>query len=170
MISAAIRRGLIEAYSILGNTLSVNKISAAIRRGLIEARIDPQYLLQVCSKFPRPFAAASLKHATVRDDIQDSVDISAAIRRGLIEARGAPTLSRRRAPPFPRPFAAASLKRRIARGRWWWRRSFPRPFAAASLKRQRARRRSSAASRISAAIRRGLIEASSPAAGGGGRG
>ena len=59
-ISAAIRRGLIEAplYEIW--TRHPGSISAAIRRGLIEA-VDTQAMESAANAFPRPFAAASLK-------------------------------------------------------------------------------------------------------------
>ena len=111
-------------------------ISAAIRRGLIEAVLQ----------HPRRHVLVDL--------------ISAAIRRGLIEAEPCRRPWPRPAPGFPRPFAAASLKRREARVGRRRREGFPRPFAAASLKRAARPARRTRGGWISAAIRRGLIEAS----------
>ena len=86
MISAAIRRGLIEAQLVEASIRTRKTISAAIRRGLIEAGMRGSLIpVNVESRFPRPFAAASLKPA-----VWDKV--------GERNAR------------FPRPFAAASLK------------------------------------------------------------
>ena len=109
-ISAAIRRGLIEAGAECEAPRSLSTISAAIRRGLIEATKAWYDRGVSFLRFPRPFAAASLKQQVGLGRIQRHVDaISAAIRRGLIEADYAyETLIRRNR--FPRPFAAASLK------------------------------------------------------------
>ena len=84
-ISAAIRRGLIEARTDAAAHMRPGDISAAIRRGLIEALT---FILHTkgAGGFPRPFAAASLKHP-----MQSSFSCPSS-------------------PSFPRPFAAASLK------------------------------------------------------------
>jgi len=85
-LSAAIRRGLIEARPRNSSGSVARKLSAAIRRGLIEAGT------------PTPSPAVPNR-------------LSAAIRRGLIEARFSTT-----GPPlplcYPRRFAAALLKLR----------------------------------------------------------
>ena len=61
------------------------QISAAIRRGLIEAQ-QVSSGRRYGPGFPRPFAAASLKRVDGGLLRGGGVQISAAIRRGLIEA------------------------------------------------------------------------------------
>ena len=94
--------------------MHLTTISAAIRRGLIEAagRLRP---VRQRGAFPRPFAAASLKHTRAK--------LEEVIRQA-----------------FPRPFAAASLKHPTRHAERVEVLRFPRPFAAASLKRPRRRR------------------------------
>ena len=67
-ISAAIRRGLIEAYIRLVFQDRERVISAAIRRGLIEAAL-PFDERRSAPRFPRPFAAASLKRHVPTPDL-----------------------------------------------------------------------------------------------------
>ena len=88
----------------------VARISAAIRRGLIEAMISDSCFASR-SAFPRPFAAASLKPYPNQSKLTLYLSISAAIRRGLIEALLWTDIGCSHMPRFPRPFAAASLKR-----------------------------------------------------------
>ena len=82
--SAALRRGLIEAWCTIRTSRAVSRYSAALRRGLIEA-LQP----------PRPRRLDRL--------------YSAALRRGLIEAAPSPSLTPD-AKRIPRHYAAASLK------------------------------------------------------------
>ena len=85
-ISAAIRRGLIEARCSRRAARRLRRlISAAIRRGLIEA-IHADGREAGGGGFPRPFAAASLKPTRGGTRVSGRGLISAAIRRGLIEA------------------------------------------------------------------------------------
>ena len=118
-------------------------------------------VLGAAARFPRLYAAASLKHGIVLMLAPPRSPFSAALCRGLIEANG----ERPSRPPcgarFPRLYAAASLKhdagpaRRPPRcGR------FPRLYAAASLKRYAASGRGGTGGGwFSAALCRGLIEA-----------
>ena len=68
-------------------------ISAAIRRGLIEASPAPGRVSPP-PPFPRPFAAASLKRPARVHRLWTEAWISAAIRRGLIEAGSASAAAR----------------------------------------------------------------------------
>ena len=138
----------------------------------------------IAARFPRLYAAASLKRADPGEDTDLRHVFSAALCRGLIEAcwgrrsRGRPSrfsaaLCRGliEAPRgwlhrgsssrcFPRLYAAASLKRpletdvRIGRG------GFPRLYAAASLKQALHDEPMLIVTPFSAALCRGLIEAS----------
>ena len=63
------------------------------------------------SRFPRLYAAASLKHADHVQGRDDPPGLSAALCRGLIEAPRTPPARPRAATGFPRLYAAASLKR-----------------------------------------------------------
>ena len=85
--------------------------SAALCRGLIEA--EQGYLVSEPGhlRFPRLYAAASLKRVPVLMAALAWLAFSAALCRGLIEAgsgAGAPSPNKSR---FPRLYAAASLKR-----------------------------------------------------------
>ena len=94
--------------------------------------------------FPRLYAAASLKQAADRLVVQAVRVFSAALCRGLIEAPCARPAGRRTARRFPRLYAAASLKQsaHVAQPPLLVG-GFPRLYAAASLKPgARARRRS----------------------------
>ena len=156
-ISAAIRRGLIEAANV-GQTLARQReISAAIRRGLIEAAAASAHVAVVA------VISAAIRRGLIEATFATMLSpemavISAAIRRGLIEAP-APRSRQPGERRFPRPFAAASLKPECAGDGIGHCRRFPRPFAAASLKRDMGRAYHGPEGGISAAIRRGLIEA-----------
>jgi len=110
-LSAAIRRGLIEACSRGGRPRRCRALSAAIRRGLIEAlrclRCHPPHCC-----YPRRFAAASLKRMTPALQTRACASLSAAIRRGLIEAWEKASCVEGVSRGYPRRFAAASLKLR----------------------------------------------------------
>ena len=163
--------------------------SAALCRGLIEARMTRRKTTDTEGRFPRLYAAASLKHqpaggvgmqiesfprlyaaaslkpSEVRINGFVFASFSAALCRGLIEA-----VSRRGAlPDCPRTFSAA-LCRGLIEAR---RRStpatprsarFPRLYAAASLKPPPPAPRARCSRPFSAALCRGLIEAPSGAA------
>ena len=136
------------------------------------------------ARFPRLYAAASLKPGAVDTTVQPAPEFSAALCRGLIEALArsdsvggctsrfprlyaAASLKHHaighdveRATCFPRLYAAASLKRQLAvRGTVRHRDRFPRLYAAASLKREPARMLYAGELEFSAALCRGLIEA-----------
>ena len=135
MFSAALCRGLIEAFAKMSNATPTSAFSAALCRGLIEAG----------SGCPRR------RHEHGR--------FSAALCRGLIEA---PTWSRRgatRPPRFPRLYAAASLKQVVVGPGHHESPRFPRLYAAASLKLGLERLEGAALAAFSAALCRGLIEA-----------
>ena len=164
--SAALCRGLIEAW-VAGTALhSSNEVfSAALCRGLIEATLLYWSLRLALSRFPRLYAAASLKlgwHRTSRavDDefsaalcrglIEASIrgrtspspfPFSAALCRGLIEAAPGTGTGPQSARGFPRLYAAASLKLQTAPLVSCLLIGFPRLYAAASLKRVHAPRR-----------------------------
>ena len=139
--------------------LRVNAFSAALCRGLIEARRPRTLQTSSGQRFPRLYAAASLKPQGPCLVVRLQRRFSAALCRGLIEASVKVSTSRRRspfsaalcrglieatpstcgAPPhgnrFPRLYAAASLKRhRFASTTRVSRTRFPRLYAAASLK------------------------------------
>ena len=84
--SAALCRGLIEAASRWGWPDPGATFSAALCRGLIEA-IDMLNNLALLTRFPRLYAAASLKHRDRRHTGHTHRRFSAALCRGLIEAR-----------------------------------------------------------------------------------
>ena len=147
------RRRLFAVY------FSCRQFSAAIRRGLIEA-CGPHSRRESCRRFPRRFAAASLKRASgrsccscqrwfsaaIRRGLIEAwsprachvarAGFSAAIRRGLIEAGTSGRLPNGRTCCFQRRFAAASLKRLVELREELGTERFPRRFAAASLKLQ----------------------------------
>ena len=86
------------------------------------------------TRFPRLYAAASLKQFTwSTTDLMPSL-FSAALCRGLIEALPSLNVSATIFPSFPRLYAAASLKPRARRCLIALVLSFPRLYAAASLK------------------------------------
>ena len=111
--------------------------------------------------FPRLYVAASLKH--LDQDVHAAPcprRFSAALCRGLIEATcaGAPSISHQTC--FPRLYVAASLKLAGQDGLGVPRADgFPRLYVAASLKPARQRQRRGRGARFSAALCRGLIEA-----------
>ena len=93
----------------LGYTL----FSAAICRGLIEASLLNERSPTRVLRFPRLYAAASLKRP-VRDRCIAVIQVfSAAICRGLIEASTSGRIRRRSPYRFPRLYAAAPLKRTV---------------------------------------------------------
>ena len=59
--SAALCRGLIEAWRHVGCYRHWRKFSAALCRGLIEAKKARSYSTRLIQRFPRLYAAASLK-------------------------------------------------------------------------------------------------------------
>ena len=158
--SAALCRGLIEALG--GRVFPVKTLqvfSAALCRGLIEARAVSRAVARLGWRFPRLYAAASLKHGARGRVLVVRVEFSAALCRGLIEAGGhvGVRLSRD-------PFSAA-LCRGLIEARSWWScwpstlRGFPRLYAAASLKPGPGAAREKTMKEFSAALCRGLIEA-----------
>ena len=85
--SAALCRGLIEALTPTGRRPRRRcPFSAALCRGLIEAVRDVPHQAGARQRFPRLYAAASLKHAVARDLELRPERFSAALCRGLIEA------------------------------------------------------------------------------------
>ena len=139
--SAALCRGLIEATSASADHRrpSTQPFSAALCRGLIEALPLPSRVNDpgLRERFPRLYAAASLKPTLGRCWWGLGHWFSAALCRGLIEAT-----------PRRRRFARGTVR-------------FPRLYAAASLKRARMQHGLPAGEVFSAALCRGLIEASS---------
>ena len=118
-----------------GSVSGAGTFSAALCRGLIEAAALHPVRRRAPRSFPRLYAAASLKLMQRDDGVGETVR-------------------------FPRLYAAASLKRftqaeeRGVPGR------FPRLYAAASLKRGEGIARLAGRAKFSAALCRGLIEAS----------
>jgi len=163
MLSAAIRRGLIEAYTTWRKfSDSRRPLSAAIRRGLIEAVVLFYLSVVVIVCYPRRFAAASLKRLGHHGQPPAGNPLSAAIRRGLIEApRGTrrtwTCCQRRLSAAIRRGLIEARLGLACASGSTS---GYPRRFAAASLKPAYDMLTEETRTRLSAAIRRGLIEAS----------
>ena len=86
-ISAALCRGLIEAGAPARRGHRLTLISAALCRGLIEATHYGYRDTRYNWRFPRLYAAASLKHMEITTRIRHEGRISAALCRGLIEAR-----------------------------------------------------------------------------------
>ena len=85
--SAALCRGLIEAWGVHSSAGEVARaFSAALCRGLIEAERGLSLTLPLMWRFPRLYAAASLK--LLPDDAGAAARgwFSAALCRGLIEA------------------------------------------------------------------------------------
>ena len=119
-------------------TLGVSRFSAALCRGLIEAA------------------------RSVSPGMDGWSGFSAALCRGLIEAAYPLSTPAREWPGFPRLYAAASLKPRRIRVAVHRQPGFPRLYAAASLKRHERGDEIHLAPRFSAALCRGLIEASGP--------
>ena len=68
-------------------------------------------MITYVTRFPRLYAAASLKPARSRRTVPCLRVFSAALCRGLIEASRAAGMIRRHVGRFPRLYAAASLKR-----------------------------------------------------------
>ena len=141
LFSAALCRGLIEALESHVRRSGRNSFSAALCRGLIEARRRAKTSSTASRRFPRLYAAASLKH----------------IRRvnpytGL-QGR------------FPRLYAAASLKPQVAATGGRRCQTFSAALCRGLIEagnppgRRRLRAR-----RFSAALCRGLIEAPAPPA------
>ena len=133
--SAALCRGLIEALRPRRRSNARgSRFSAALCRGLIEARRWRSPASSVRRRFPRLYAAASLKRRTNRSSavccscfprLYAAASLkpagpagaggvraafSAALCRGLIEARDSYHLRAERRGGFPRLYAAASLK------------------------------------------------------------
>ena len=67
------------------------------------------------TRFPRLYAAASLKPGNQDVSLAEASRFSAALCRGLIEATAGVVASRAPARGFPRLYAAASLKHRRVR-------------------------------------------------------
>ena len=157
--SAALCRGLIEAARRRPlRPASSTRFSAALCRGLIEAVLDFEGRRGPRRRFPRLYAAASLKPLSEAGGMVVVTLFSAALCRGLIEAKSGAERGEHELRGFPRLYAAASLKRPVdddgaqirlrfsaalCRGliearRWRARRRhlrrFPRLYAAASLK------------------------------------
>ena len=109
MFSAALCRGLIEACYPVCATKRAKRFSAALCRGLIEAHVHLHLDIRVLDRFPRLYAAASLKRLTRGGRGPDRASFSAALCRGLIEA-SASAYHVLPASRFPRLYAAASLK------------------------------------------------------------
>ena len=84
--SAALCRGLIEASAGVPGVRAVHWFSAALCRGLIEAPAPDVVTAGGDARFPRLYAAASLKPAPVPDRHARGSGFSAALCRGLIEA------------------------------------------------------------------------------------
>ena len=156
--SAALCRGLIEALCGVYPFHSSREFSAALCRGLIEAgcpgmtssvrmmRFPRLYAAASLKlplgriesrrqqRFPRLYAAASLKPNEVTHQRERVAGFSAALCRGLIEARRGSRRARDCGARFPRLYAAASLKHLRLHDRRQMRGGFPRLYAAASLK------------------------------------
>ena len=107
--SAALCRGLIEASRLRSSPREGYRFSAALCRGLIEARRSVPRCSWRSPRFPRLYAAASLKQKDIADREIGDVVFSAALCRGLIEARRH-GVSASASIRFPRLYAAASLK------------------------------------------------------------
>ena len=157
--------------------------SAALCRGLIEDDSQTRAAEPATIRFPRLYAAASLKTAPpsrgwmwlagfsaalcrglIEETRREAAGtwwrrFSAALCRGLIEDAQASTVSAALAAGFPRLYAAASLKRDGHHHGSHERASgFPRLYAAASLKIVVGRARVPGRPVFSAALCRGLIE------------
>ena len=114
--------------------------------------------LQDC--FPRLYVAASLKLQVARDHRLRHGEFSAALCRGLIEAVLSLTIAPIGRKCFPRLYVAASLKLHLPlRRQLAAPERFPRLYVAASLKRDGEQRRAHRDREFSAALCRGLIEA-----------
>ena len=137
----------------------MSKFSAALCRGLIEASLGEGASVTVEVRFPRLYAAASLKRENLEAIAMTIQAFSAALCRGLIEAwEVSPDISRDSG-RFPRLYAAASLKPGLYRAQVPATQGFPRLYAAASLKLAEHGDRGEPVRRFSAALCRGLIEA-----------
>ena len=132
--SAALCRGLIEANLYDTMTIDRRAFSAALCRGLIEATCASPTRGRVALRFPRLYAAASLKQH----------DRGAA---GLRDVR------------FPRLYAAASLKRSTARRLGARCRRFSAALCRGLIEATRSRCCGTSRRSFSAALCRGLIEA-----------
>ena len=132
--SAALCRGLIEATIMDVGAATGAWFSAALCRGLIEASRSRCVSNGVSRRFPRLYAAASLKRGVVIRLILKVIRFSAALCRGLIEARPRYVPAASMGQCFPRLYAAASLKPYRAQGIDDRTMRFPRLYAAASLK------------------------------------
>ena len=108
--SAALCRGLIEARTRASGDICCAPFSAALCRGLIEAMCPGGRHPHPRRRFPRLYAAASLKPGLPACDPGLRAGFSAALCRGLIEAPSCTRLRSRSASRFPRLYAAASLK------------------------------------------------------------
>ena len=165
--SAALCRGLIEAAQGIGPIVGSHiKFSAALCRGLIEARSDVGSPSGRSARFPRLYAAASLKPCRYPGRLWRSRrKFSAALCRGLIEAP-----IRFLCSPSFLVFSAALCRGlieapSIASCRYQSAAGFPRLYAAASLKPATQSESLSGLEMFSAALCRGLIEAISTATG-----
>ena len=136
------------------------EISAALCRGLIEAAATAASSDSANGGFPRLYAAASLKHARAERVVRCGARFprlyaAASLKLVMLAWRYWPGRG------FPRLYAAASLKLRWMPGlEHRLGGGFPRLYAAASLKRPPPPGTSLARRGISAALCRGLIEAS----------
>ena len=135
VLSAALCRGLIEASKRTATRMKRSWLSAALCRGLIEAFALSHRCGEGEGRFPRLYAAASLKPPGHSHRWKSAVT------------------------GFPRLYAAASLKLPRAAHPGRSNSGFPRLYAAASLKRSTRRTRYAEAPQLSAALCRGLIEA-----------
>ena len=84
--SAALCRGLIEAWEGPHPPEAPSPFSAALCRGLIEAPNPKGAARSRHARFPRLYAAASLKRGSTRASPRRAGSFSAALCRGLIEA------------------------------------------------------------------------------------
>ena len=110
-------------------------------------------------RFPRLYAAASLKPILKGTPAFCAAAFSAALCRGLIEAAVRAAKGQENVRGFPRLYAAASLKLPFCSASFMPDISFPRLYAAASLKHQNGRIAYALVTGFSAALCRGLIEA-----------
>ena len=115
--SAALCRGLIEAMPPApAPRVRHRGFSAALCRGLIEAGGSSAGSCRRGLRFPRLYAAASLKRRQPRVGERAPARFSAALCRGLIEASRSSKACIVSRPRFPRLYAAASLKQGAGRG------------------------------------------------------
>ena len=161
--SAALCRGLIEAARMVSGALYWRRrgYSAALCRGLIEAYLSG-YARGGIDGIPRLYAAASLKRLAPDRMGYGAWRIPRLYAAASLKHRRGASRARQDV-GIPRLYAAASLKRSERRQAARIRLGIPRLYAAASLKRAEVRRGYELVRQYSAALCRGLIEATSEA-------